>query len=99
MGSFGVVINDKILQVATVNASCFQSEDSEVVVIRHPHRVVFYRLSEDQLTENNTHLRLIHTGQAYFEQSTILFRQSPFNASEFVVLTEDSNFFRLRIPQ
>jgi hypothetical protein len=48
------------------------------------------------VNENKVILRLI--GQTFFTRATILFRQSPFNAREVVILTEGSLFFKITLP-
>ena len=85
------VVFDQILQLALLQTSCFAQPD--IFVVRYPLFLAFLKLTVE---EKSVTLHLLD--QTFFKRATILFRQSPFNAREVLILTEGSLFFRIILP-
>ena len=66
----------------------------QVLAIRYPHAFALYNI---QHTEKSS-IRLTLLARCHFKDSTMLFRQSPFNADEIYMLTTGSHIFKIVVP-
>ena len=71
--------------------------EEKLLVLRYQHALAFHRLKTPQDAEGGLKCQLSFIDRKYFEQVTMLVRQSPFNACDLVLLTEGSLFHRIKV--